>query len=285
MSLEQQIGALVKASENLTGAVNGKIGEIDKAVEKAVKAIPNLSKTFYVDAINGNDSGLGDSYTPLKTIREVFKRSFDIPFVVIQLMRGQTHVYEGDSNGVCYRILRNQTVFVPYGSGEKPIFTPKVGNYESEKSNLHFIVLESGSVFFRGVKVIIPNELLPGTTSWYTGFGGSLFYRAHGSTISQEGSVTFGDTDIILGALPLFHSGYSANYRIDLLNSKINADLSSNFAKLYSSTMVMSVAGTSISNNKLWVDLFVGVVLDGSGSPVNLVSNVADGFYTSPQGI
>ncbi|SKA57806.1 hypothetical protein [Photobacterium toruni] len=35
MSLEQQIGALVKASENLTGAVNGKIGDIDKEVEIA----------------------------------------------------------------------------------------------------------------------------------------------------------------------------------------------------------------------------------------------------------
>ncbi|PSW29188.1 hypothetical protein C9J19_07705 [Photobacterium phosphoreum] len=35
MSLEQQIGALVKASENLTGAVNGKIGEIDKEVAAA----------------------------------------------------------------------------------------------------------------------------------------------------------------------------------------------------------------------------------------------------------
>ncbi|MEC6831236.1 hypothetical protein VXS06_05580 [Photobacterium toruni] len=37
MSLEQQIGALVKASENLTGAVNGKIGEIDKEVDAATK--------------------------------------------------------------------------------------------------------------------------------------------------------------------------------------------------------------------------------------------------------
>ncbi|KJG55161.1 hypothetical protein UA38_21085 [Photobacterium kishitanii] len=35
MSLEQQIGALVKASENLTGAVNGKIGEIDNRMDSA----------------------------------------------------------------------------------------------------------------------------------------------------------------------------------------------------------------------------------------------------------
>ena len=39
MSLEQQIGALVKASENLTGAVNGKIGEIDKTVTQKVKEL------------------------------------------------------------------------------------------------------------------------------------------------------------------------------------------------------------------------------------------------------
>ncbi|PSU88946.1 hypothetical protein C0W42_11470 [Photobacterium kishitanii] len=37
MSLEQQIGALVRASENLTGAVNSKIGEIDKEVDAATK--------------------------------------------------------------------------------------------------------------------------------------------------------------------------------------------------------------------------------------------------------
>ncbi|MCD9523718.1 hypothetical protein GLP14_12920 [Photobacterium carnosum] len=41
MSLEQQIGALVKASENLTGAVNGKIGEIDKEVDAATKKFDN----------------------------------------------------------------------------------------------------------------------------------------------------------------------------------------------------------------------------------------------------
>ena len=39
MSLEQQIGALVKASENLTGAVNGKIGEIDEQLRLSIDKI------------------------------------------------------------------------------------------------------------------------------------------------------------------------------------------------------------------------------------------------------
>ncbi|OBU19274.1 hypothetical protein CTM88_19505 [Photobacterium aquimaris] len=52
MSLEQQIGALVKASENLTGAVNGKIGEIDKKVEVAESEFEKWRANFS-ETING----------------------------------------------------------------------------------------------------------------------------------------------------------------------------------------------------------------------------------------
>ncbi|OBU19605.1 hypothetical protein [Photobacterium aquimaris] len=45
MSLEQQIGALVKASENLTGAVNGKIGEIDTRLAKALTDLEHWKAT------------------------------------------------------------------------------------------------------------------------------------------------------------------------------------------------------------------------------------------------
>ncbi|MCD9516585.1 hypothetical protein GLP23_17180, partial [Photobacterium carnosum] len=75
MSLEQQIGALVKASENLTGAVNGKIGEIDTKVKAATSAVPEQIKNSmyvqcYVDAINGNDLNTGASRSMAKkTIR------------------------------------------------------------------------------------------------------------------------------------------------------------------------------------------------------------------------
>ena len=80
MSLEQQIGALVKASENLTGAVNGKIGEIDKKVDAATNAVPVTVKslfdqTLYVNEATGNDNNLGNSdAAPLKYLSAAVER-------------------------------------------------------------------------------------------------------------------------------------------------------------------------------------------------------------------
>lgn len=78
MSLEQQIGALVKASENLTGAVNGKIGEIDKKVDQSIQdlnnAFPSKYKEFalrthFVNAIDGNDNN--DGLSREKAVRTI----------------------------------------------------------------------------------------------------------------------------------------------------------------------------------------------------------------------
>ncbi len=58
MSLEQQIGALVKASENLTGAVNGKIGEIDKKVDDGIQHVQDAAvlslESLPFFTVNGN---------------------------------------------------------------------------------------------------------------------------------------------------------------------------------------------------------------------------------------
>lgn len=83
MSLEQQIGALVKASENLTGAVNGKIGEIDHKVEQSIEELNNAFpvkykefsiRSHFVDCINGNDSNTGKSWeSSFRTIDRALK--------------------------------------------------------------------------------------------------------------------------------------------------------------------------------------------------------------------
>ena len=74
MSLEQQIGALVKASENLTSAVNGKIGEIDKkvhnSIEKFEAAFPeeferHTKRAVFVDPVNGVDALKQKTYKTL----------------------------------------------------------------------------------------------------------------------------------------------------------------------------------------------------------------------------
>lgn len=61
MSLEQQIGALVKASENLTGAVNGKIGEIDKEVDIAKQEFERWKASADSRYINTSTLKAGDT--------------------------------------------------------------------------------------------------------------------------------------------------------------------------------------------------------------------------------
>ncbi|MDC4168145.1 hypothetical protein C5F64_08610 [Photobacterium damselae subsp. damselae] len=59
MGLEQQISSLVQASENLTGAVNNKIGEIDKKVDDGIKEVKNAAelalRALPFFTVNGNN--------------------------------------------------------------------------------------------------------------------------------------------------------------------------------------------------------------------------------------
>lgn len=80
MSLEQQIAALVDASNNLTGAINGKVKEIDKAVDDAVTGIPqaiadNLYRVVYLDQTNGSDSNDGTYGKPVQSMRSIANKT------------------------------------------------------------------------------------------------------------------------------------------------------------------------------------------------------------------
>lgn len=73
MSLETQIAALVAASNNLTGAVSGKLGEIDQALVDAGQAyaaqlndlkarLPRLAVTQNMMMVDADSSGLPDNW-------------------------------------------------------------------------------------------------------------------------------------------------------------------------------------------------------------------------------
>lgn len=97
MSLETQIAALVTASNNLTGAVNGKMTQIDQKVVTATAAVPaeinkRMSMTLYVDAVNGLDSNSGASWALAKaTIEGAVGAVPRGSMVEVHLKAGQTH--------------------------------------------------------------------------------------------------------------------------------------------------------------------------------------------------
>ncbi|HFQ5182611.1 TPA: hypothetical protein ACGUW2_004640 [Vibrio vulnificus] len=80
MSLEQQIAALVEASNNLTSAVNGKIDEIDSKVEEATRKISEgevnqIGISLLSFSSTGTNPPLVIDQNSFKTGRE-FQRSF-----------------------------------------------------------------------------------------------------------------------------------------------------------------------------------------------------------------
>lgn len=82
MALEQTIADLVSAANNLTSSVNGKMGEIDQAVDAAVAGIPaavrkNMGRTVYLDQSAGSDSNDGTS--PSKAFATMSKVGSETP--------------------------------------------------------------------------------------------------------------------------------------------------------------------------------------------------------------
>lgn len=146
MSMETTITSLVAAANKLTSAVNGKVAEIDASVVAAVRAIPEMSRSFYVDAVSGNDLALGSVEAPLKSIKEAMGRSNTTPYVTIYLKAAQTHEYAAPTDQTPYWSISNKLIFMMYGTGSKPVFSPKVGEYMPGSSNIHFLSLE-GEVF------------------------------------------------------------------------------------------------------------------------------------------
>ncbi|WP_408900121.1 hypothetical protein [Photobacterium piscicola] len=178
MSLEQQIGALVKASENLTGAVNGKIGEIDKKVDAAVKAIPELHKTFYIDSVAGNDNALGTQSLPIKTIYEAVIRTPINGSVSIFLKKNQDHFMSGTVPQFT-NATNKKIQLAAYSAGSKPVIKMLTTDSPTGSILNGFIVSTFTSITV--VECVIDTMSLPldQTKPW----------PEYGGFVSREGSL------------------------------------------------------------------------------------------------
>ncbi|HDQ4100721.1 TPA: hypothetical protein P8P07_005849 [Pseudomonas aeruginosa] len=116
MSLETQIAALVTAANNLTGAVNGKMNEIDQKVAAATGAVPaqinaRLRMLLYVDPVSGSNANTGASFAlAKKTIAGAISEVPSGGFATIYLKEGVAHELTADIS------VENKTIHI-YGFG------------------------------------------------------------------------------------------------------------------------------------------------------------------------
>ena len=285
MSLEQTIADLVAASNNLTGTINSKMSEIEQEVDNAVKAIPNLARSYYIDGINGNDANDGSEASPLESIREAMMRSGDIPFVNIRLSSGQSHEYRGKTDdSYVYHTVRNSISFKPWGNaGAEPIIEPVVTTKsDGTESLMHFMAIEdSGSVNGQNVVLKLPQALDDyGNPAAVLGVGGAFIGRAHGRPVGS-GRFSWSDGDIILSEhFGLLASTIAGNYFLAL--EYLNVDDpsgtgASRFIDLASHlTLDFAVNGVTLAASMGGFGSCIkGKVLAADGQPIN-VSSVVD---------
>jgi len=113
----------------------------------AINEVPNImSKTFYVDSVNGDDGNKGSQAAPFATPEKAMNSIPDGGFGIIYLKAGET--FEINS----LPVVRNKTLrFRKYGTANKPVFTNVC---DASSSNTAKGILTINSIFlFEDIKV------------------------------------------------------------------------------------------------------------------------------------
>ncbi|KZL17212.1 hypothetical protein PsWM33_05412 [Pseudovibrio sp. WM33] len=74
MSLTQSLKEVVQSTTALTEAVQKTYSQHNAEIQKILNIAPELQRTFYVDAVNGDNSNDGSQDAPLRTLRKAADR-------------------------------------------------------------------------------------------------------------------------------------------------------------------------------------------------------------------
>ncbi|MGE7094730.1 hypothetical protein ACQKIS_00900 [Pseudomonas fulva] len=91
MSLETEIAALTSEARSLLNYFNNKKAGIDSAVQAAIAAVPESSRSWYVDQVAGLDTNLGTTKeSPFKTIDKAIKSTPAFGICTVNLLSDYT---------------------------------------------------------------------------------------------------------------------------------------------------------------------------------------------------
>lgn len=153
MSLEVQIAALVAASNTLTGAINGKVSEINAKVKAATDSVPAVVRglarqIFYIDAVGGDDNNDGATTgSAFKTTAAAQARAVNGGVVELRFKGGQTHYV--DFFMELGRIVVSSYDRATEAEEDRPLLIPSgISVNALNERHIRGIGLTSGSIYF-----------------------------------------------------------------------------------------------------------------------------------------
>ena len=236
-------------------------------------ALGQFSRTFYVDAENGNDNNDGSSGSPFKTAVKALNSGSVGGMVKIYLKTGQTHYI--DSNVSVY----NKYIYIyKYGSDNTPVLFFKEYTYGG-KYCFYKIRAINSTILIYGIDVKIDNtddgDASSENTLVFTGKGSSFNFM-YINFYLQDRQYTR-----ILGE---FYGPNILNISFILCNIYLTTDKDQYVVNLSGSdssygTLNLVWRKTTLTDqdgNSLDIkDYVTGIVKDSdSGNPVNVISNI-----------
>jgi hypothetical protein len=246
-------------------------------------ALGQFNKSFYVDAVNGDDNNNGSSANPFKTIKKAID---SVP------VGGYGGIYLKTSNNIIDENIRtiNKAILISgnYVSDDgnptikNTCYTNSYGN-----STAGFIMLNS---YLEFSSVTIQTADFVDTSkdeSYYAGFIRRSNAESNNRIILNQSTVLIGDTDFI--RLSDRQSCSVQVYYYDNKHSQISDDktIKCNGANKNGllinnekGTLVLDVASEALgtknddSTDLTWNDLINGIVKDANGVPRNILSNI-----------
>lgn len=261
------MSALLNEAAALVAIFRDKNKVIDTAVANAVKAVPVMSKTFYVDAVLGDDAiGAGDKATPFKTLAKAVST---IPYGgggIIYLADAQEFLMSANIS------LSRKSITIAGAPGY--VVKPTV-------RNICLAVTNETTGFLMDSSTLVLRSLRLRTADWTVtdGIGSNIYEglirrndRPFGNLHTDQCYIEVGDTPLMRlttnGQLPIV-SFYSN--KISRVGPK-----SSNTPLVVSAgaPMMFSVSGNIVPVGTKWVDdLLVGTFRDANGLPRNIIAN------------
>jgi hypothetical protein len=165
MSLESVIADLTKAASDLIATFNGKKNEITAAVNAAIAAVPETSRGWWVDPVNGLDTNTGtNTNSPFKTIGKAMASTPS---------SGQCTVFLMGDYPMTANIPVTCAYLLVYGinavsSGITPKFRPQYFQGTDGSTQLAGFICysQANNVEFRNIDIVLPSVagVLPAPT-------------------------------------------------------------------------------------------------------------------------
>ena len=283
---------MIDDNGNLTTSTLPNVAQFRKTVWDDVGgALGQLEKSFYVDALNGNDLNSGTSAAPFKTLKKAVDSCPKTARALIRIIGDYTFTIDEGNVDYSYKII---TIHIPQkfevlaGVSGTDARYPKIAT--NGLGHLSFFLENLDDTTTTPAQIILRNTTGLVLASGYTGFIEIGVYFVGNTAVTINYYVKLVGQDVLLiedGNLFNYIAGNSA--RSANLNFNISGYYTGNLRFVGGSGLLnIDTAGTASLLFKLngqgivdendvaltWSDVVTGVVTDVNGVPRNITSNI-----------